>query len=290
MSAIEAARRYVAAWNARDGAALAAAFRPGGTYEDPNTDGPLGTGPLGVYAGALWTAFPDLWFEEAGWQEAAGGEITFRWVMRGTNRGSLRGLPPTGATVALPGVDLITVCDDAVERVVGYFDSGTLMRQLGVMSVVQPYAVGPVRFGVCTQVRSAGQAPPAAVSLTMIEARSDDEVQRIREISRRIMLQLPTMPGFLSFQGSVVGHRLSTVTLWDSAEAARQVMREPSHREGTALMFSGALGQAFHSSTWTLDRLGELRVRCPGCGRLRDGVATPSCGCGAPAEERPAYW
>ena len=290
MSALEAARRYVAGWNARDTAALAAAFRPGGTYEDPNTGGPLGTAALASYASALWAAFPDLWFEEAGWQEAAAGEFTLRWIMRGTNQGSLRGLPPTGAVIALPGVDLITVCDDAVERVVGYFDGGTLMKQLGVMSVVQPHAVGPVRFGTCTRVRSASQGPPSAMSLTMIEARSDAEVQQIREISRRIMLQLPTMPGFLSFQGAVVGHRLTTVTLWESAEAARQVLHEASHREGTARMFGGELGQAFNASTWTLDRLGELRVRCPGCGRIRDGVAMPACGCGAPAGERPAYW
>jgi heme-degrading monooxygenase HmoA len=128
------------------------------------------------------------------------------------------------------------------------------------------------------------------VALTMIEARSDDEVGQIREVSRRIMLQLPAMPGFISFQGTVVGRRLSTVTLWESAEAARQVVREANHREGTARMFGGELGQAFHSSTWTLDRLGELRVRCPGCGRIRDGVAMPACGCGTPAGERPAYW
>jgi steroid delta-isomerase-like uncharacterized protein len=290
MSAMEAARRYVAAWNGRDTAALAASFRPGGTYEDPNTGGAIGTGPLGSYASALWTAFPDLWFEEAGWQEASGGEITFRWVMHGTNRASLRGLPPTGASIALPGVDLITVCDDAVERVVGYFDTGTLMKQLGVMSVVQPYVAGPVHFGVSTQVRSASQAPPGAVSLTMIEARSDQEVQRIREISRRIMVELPGMRGFLSFQGAVVGRRLTTVTLWESPEAARQVMHEPNHRQASADMLGGELGSAFHASTWNLDRRGELRVRCPERGRLRDGSTVPACGCGAPAGERPAYW
>jgi len=290
MSAMEAARRYVAGWNARDAAGLAAAFRPGGTYEDPNTGGPNGRDALGAYASALWTAFPDLSFDEVGWQEGSGDEVTFRWIMRGTNRASLRGLPPTGATIALPGVDVISVCDEAVERVVGYFDRTTLMEQLGVMSVVQPHAVGPVHFGTCTRVRSTSQAPPGAVVLTMIEARSDPEVQQIRELSRRIMLRLPAMPGFLSFQGTVVGHRLSTVTLWESAEAARQVMREANHREGTARMFGGELGQAFHASTWTLDRLGELRVRCPECGRIRDGVAMPGCDCGARAGERPAYW
>jgi hypothetical protein len=62
MSALDAARRYVAAWNARDATRLAESFRPGGTYEDPNTRGPIGGGPLGQYAGTLWSAFPDLTF------------------------------------------------------------------------------------------------------------------------------------------------------------------------------------------------------------------------------------
>ena len=187
-------------------------------------------------------------------------------------------------------MDIITACDDAVERVVGYFDRTTLMEQVGVMSVVQPYVAGPVHFGACTQVRSASPAPPGAVSLTMIEARSDHEVQRIREISRRIMVELPGMPGFLSFQGAVVGRRLTTVTVWESPEAARQVMHEANHRQASAEMLQGQLGSAFHASTWTLARLGELCVRCPECGRLRDGRTHAACRCGAPADTRPAFW
>ena len=290
MKGIEAARRYVAAWNARDAARLAETFRPGGTYEDPNTGGPIGTGPLGHYAGALWTAFPDLTFEEVDYRETAPGEIVFRWIMRGTNRGSLRGLPPTGATVALPGCDFITACDDGLQRVQGYFDRTTLMEQLGAQIVVQPHAVGPVRFGVCSSVRSGNPAMPGAVSLTMIEARTDDEVQQIRDTSRRIMLQLSAMPGFLSFQGAVIGRRLTTVTLWESREAQRQVMREANHKQAASDMFAGSVGAAFHASSWTLERVGELWRRCEACGELRDARTQTTCACGADAGTLPALW
>jgi steroid delta-isomerase-like uncharacterized protein len=290
MNGMNAARRYVAGWNARDAARLADSFVPGGTYEDPNTRGPIGPEPLGQYAGALWSAFPDLTFEETDYQTAESGEIIFRWVMRGTNRGSLRGLPPTGATIALPGVDFISARDGGVERVQGYFDRTTLMEQLGVQVHVQPYAVGPVRFGVCTSVRSGNPAPPGAVSLTMIEARNDGEVQHIRDVSRRIMLQLCGMPGFLSFQGAVIGRRLTTVTLWESREAQRQVMREANHKQASQDMFAGSVGEAFHASAWTLERLGELWIRCPACGELRDGRTQEVCRCGAGAPERPAFW
>ena len=290
MSGIDVARRYAAAWNARDAARLAGTFRPGGTYEDPSTGGPLEPGPLQHYAGALWTAFPDLTFEELDYRETAPGEIVFRWIMRGTNRGSLRGLPPTGATIALPGVDLIVAHEDGVERVQGYFDRATLMEQMGVQVIVQPYAVGPVRFGMSTSVKSPNPASPGALSLTMIDARTDDEVQQIRDVSRRIMLQLCGMPGFLSFQGAVIGRRLTTVTLWESREAQRQVMREANHKQASSDMFAGSVGAAFNSSSWTLERLGELWMRCESCGKLRDARTQAECRCGAAAEVRPAFW
>jgi heme-degrading monooxygenase HmoA len=210
--------------------------------------------------------------------------------MRGTNRGSFKGLPPTGARIAAPGVDLIRVRDDGVERVEGFFDRATVLEQLGVQVVVQPYSVGPVRLGVSSHVRSGSAGQPGAVALTMIEARSDAELQEIRDISRRIMLQLRGMPGFLSFQGAVVGRRLTTVTLWETPEAARQVMREANHKKASADLFAGSIAGAFHSSTWALQRLGELWVRCPECQALRDARTSVQCECGAAAGERPAFW
>ncbi|HJR49487.1 MAG TPA: ester cyclase [Gemmatimonadales bacterium] len=291
MNAMNIAGRYVAAWNARDTARLAESFREGGTYEDPNTGGPIGTEGLSAYAAALFAAFPDLVFEDAGMRPVSENEVQFAWIMKGTNRGSLRGLPPTGASIALPGLDLIKVCDEGVEQVRGYFDRQTLMEQLGLQVAVQPFSVGPIRFGVCTQVRSESRRPPGAVVLTMIEARSDAEVQQIRDVSRRIMLQLPGMAGFLSFQGAVVGRRLSTVTLWETAESARQVMKESNHKQASSDMFGGSVGAAFHGSTWVLERLGELWVRCRECGALRDAKVDERCRCGVQPQEEPvAFW
>ena len=154
MNVMDIARRYVDAWNARDTTRLAASFREGGTYEDPNTGGPIGTGGLSAYAAALFAAFPDLTFEDAGMRRVSESELQFAWIMKGTNRGSLRGLPPTGASIALPGLDLIKVCDDGVAQVRGYFDRQSLMEQLGLQVAVQPFSAGPIRFGICTQVRS----------------------------------------------------------------------------------------------------------------------------------------
>lgn len=290
MEPTDIVRRYADAWNARDPARVAATFREGGTYEDPYTGKPLGAEALAGYAAGLFAGFPDLEFEVVSNRESGPGDVVFAWTMRGTNRGSLRGLPPTGSRIALPGVDLIKVRADGIERVQGFFDRQTMMEQLGLQVVTQPQAVGPVRFGVCTQVRSGSQAPPGAVALTMIDARSDAEVQQIRDASRRIMVALVGMPGFLSFQGAVVGRRLTTVTLWESREAARQVMREGNHKQASADMLGGSIGGAFHSSVWGLEHMGELWLRCEGCGGLRDARTATVCQCGAPVEQRPAFW
>ena len=283
-------REYIDAWNARDPARVAGTLSEGGTYEDPITGGPLGKEALAEYAAGLFASFPDLDFELASNGESGPGHVVLAWTMRGTNRGALRGLPATGCRIALPGVDLITVGERGIERVQGFFDRQTMMDQLGLHVVTQPHAVGPVRFGVCTQVRSKSQAPPGAVALTMIDARSDDEVQHIRDASRRIMMGLVGMPGFLSFQGAVVGRRLTTVTLWESREAMRQVMREENHKQASGEMLAGVVGGAFHASTWSLERMGDLWVRCEECGGLWDARATTACRCGARVEERPAYW
>jgi SnoaL-like polyketide cyclase len=87
------------------------AVADGGTYADPTTESPLAGPALAEHVRALLTAFPDLNFEVVSCQPAdvgTDGTMVVQWLMRGTNTGSLRGLIPTGRTVTLPGVDVIT--------------------------------------------------------------------------------------------------------------------------------------------------------------------------------------
>jgi len=55
-----------------------------------------------------------------------------QWVMRGTNAGPTPAGPATGLTVDLPGADVIDYdpVSDRVARVVGDFDTATMLRQL----------------------------------------------------------------------------------------------------------------------------------------------------------------
>ena len=59
-----------------------------------------------------------------------------QWMMRGTNHGSMLGMSSTGRTVAVPGADFITIRDDKIASVQGYFDSRAVPDQLD-MAVVR---------------------------------------------------------------------------------------------------------------------------------------------------------
>ena len=144
--------------------------------------------------------------------EGADGMVTAEWVMKGTNTAPWNGLPPTGASVTLPGVDVIRVVGNGIQTVRGYFDSGAVPRALGLDVIVQPKAIGPFQFGVSTRITSGSTAMPAAFSITWLEARTDEERQVIREASRKVASELLPMPGFIGWVGMTVGHRMMTVT------------------------------------------------------------------------------
>ena len=289
MQPTEIARRYIDAWNNRSPAAISEMFVEGGTYTDPVTRGPLSGAAIGSFAEGLFAAFPDLSFEITSNAETASG-VVLEWTMRGTNTASLSGLPPTGARMAQPGIDVIRVSGDKVLSVRGYFDRQTMLEQLGLQVVVQPHQVGPITFGTSTRVRSGSTATPGAFSLTMVDARSNEEVQEIRMYSRRIMLGMPAMPGFLSFLGAVVGHRLYTVSAWTGPEEARCINRDQAHREASSEFRRGELGSAFHSSIWTPNHMSPRWSRCASCGRVSGEKESGGvCPCGTVLPELP-FW
>jgi steroid delta-isomerase-like uncharacterized protein len=290
MHPAEVARAYIAAWNSRSPEAINETFIAGGTYTDPVTDGPLTGAAIGAFAGGLFLAFPDLTFDILSLEET-NSAVTLEWLMRGTNTGSLRGLPPTGASIAQPGVDVIRVNGEKVASVRGYFDSHTMLAQLGLQVVVQPHHVGPVEFGVSTRMRSGNNTVPGAFSLTMVDARSVEEVQEVRLRSREILLSMSSMPGFLSFLGVVVGRRLYTISAWTGPDEARAVMRDDVHREATSQFVQGNLCSTFRGSVWVPHHVSPPWVCCESCGRatrLKEGHSACTCGAGLPGP--PVFW
>jgi steroid delta-isomerase-like uncharacterized protein len=105
-------------------AADAAIYMPTGELVD--LDGLKG------FAGAFRESFPD-WhstFEEL---IEEGDRVAERWTGRGTHRGELQGIPPTGKRVEVPGSVFYRIVDGKIVEFRGQLDMMGLMRQLGAI-------------------------------------------------------------------------------------------------------------------------------------------------------------
>lgn len=280
MNALERCRGYFDAWAARDMNGILAAFAPRGRYEDPTTRGPLSVAGLRAHAERLWEAFPDLTFEMVSIDPIGTDRVSGQWRMRGTNTGSLNGLPPTERAVDLPGIDVVVAGPAGIESVTGYFDSVAVARQLGLEVRVQASEIGPLRFGTSVRAGARPGRRPGVIALTELVARSDADVKRIREWSREIAADSLASTGFLAFAGTTCGHRMTTLSEWTSLEAMRASMHQGLHREAMRAFFDGGLAEGATSSVWTPLRVGPWWRRCA-CGatsRLESMVGTCRCG------------
>lgn len=291
MGALKAAQAYFEAWNARDGAALIASLGGDGTYADPTTGGALSGVALTAHVEALWAAFPDLGFEITSLAETGGGRLAAEWVMRGTNSGSFRGLPPTGRRVELAGADFIETANDKVRAVVGYFDSAAVPRQLGLQVVVQPHEAGPFRFGESAAVQSGRTDAPGAYSITQLEAVDDAQATNVRNLSRRVLTEMLGMPGFIGAVTAKIGLRMVTVSAWDHPDDPKRLTREGSHVEAMKPFFQGSLAKSAITSVWTPTRISPYWIRCAACRKMHDPAKSgPTCDCGAALPDPPPYW
>jgi hypothetical protein len=173
-----------------------------------------------------------------------------------------------------------------------YFDSRAVSDQLGLQVTVQPYSVGPFSFGTSTAVQTGKKIKPGAFSITSIQARSDEEVQEIRDLSRQSVVEMLPMEGFIGWVGMTIGHRMLTVTAWEHPDDPRQLSQGGTHREAMTRFFGAkGLGRAGMTSVWVPERIGPMRVRCEACGQMVDSAkADRTCECGASLPEAMAYW
>jgi steroid delta-isomerase-like uncharacterized protein len=87
---------------------------------------------LKSFAGAWRESFPD-WhstFEEL---IVEGDRVAERWIGRGTHRGELQGIPPTGKRVEAPGSVFYRIVGGKIVEFRGQLDMMSLMQQLGVI-------------------------------------------------------------------------------------------------------------------------------------------------------------
>jgi steroid delta-isomerase-like uncharacterized protein len=61
-----------------------------------------------------------------------GEKVAYRWTFRGTHRGELMGIPPTGREVTITGITINRLSGGKVEEQWNNFDQLGMLQQLGV--------------------------------------------------------------------------------------------------------------------------------------------------------------
>jgi steroid delta-isomerase-like uncharacterized protein len=122
-----------AAWNAHDAEAVAAIFAEDAVLREAGSGVEhRGRTAIRDRARALLAAFPDFRLEKIV-LVIDGLRHADRWVMTGTHRGELFGIPPTGRQVRLYGSTFTTLRDDGlVVEDVHFTDGAALAAQLGL--------------------------------------------------------------------------------------------------------------------------------------------------------------
>lgn len=244
MSLTAALDRYFAAWNNHDPDAVVRSLVEGGSYEDPTTGGPLTGNALAANVATLLTGFPDLHFDLVSVAATSDTGAAAQWLMRGTNTGPMPAGPATGQAVALPGADFIDYdsAADRIAKVVGYFDTATLLTQLGLQAHITPADMEPVtKFGVGLRVDTQRQAVPGAFSVTCIDIDPEHQTTLIDANTGIVMEQLSN-DGYLGSCFASIGRRNYTFTAWESVEAAKAALHAGAHRKAMHLARTGGLG------------------------------------------------
>ena len=79
-------------------------------------------------------AFPDVHFtiDE---QIAEGDKVVTRWTAHGTHQGELAGIPATGKSSTVTGINVDRIVNGKIAESWGIFDQFGMMQQLGVIPV-----------------------------------------------------------------------------------------------------------------------------------------------------------
>jgi steroid delta-isomerase-like uncharacterized protein len=121
------------AWSAHDMKRVLALFTEDLLYEDV-TMGVTNrsAAELQAFGEGFFSAFPDVVFELRS-SSADGSSGSSEWIMRGTHKGDLPGMPATGRRVDVRGASVFEFAGRRIRRCSDYWDMVTLLRQLRLM-------------------------------------------------------------------------------------------------------------------------------------------------------------
>lgn len=125
--------QYAAAWSARDVQQVLSFFTDDCVYEDIAL-GRVNRGKeeLKAFLSETFAAFPDFTIEPKT-PFMGGNWVGLEWVMSGTHKGDIPGLPATGKSFSIRGVSIVEMAGDKIKNSRDYWDMATFLRQIGVM-------------------------------------------------------------------------------------------------------------------------------------------------------------
>jgi steroid delta-isomerase-like uncharacterized protein len=123
-------RYFAELLNAGDFSRAAELLTPDFAFHGPSSPGGLDAAGFEAFVHDLRRAFPDKRFAEIE-RVAEGDRIASRFRMTGTHQQSYLGLPPTRRRIDIEGCDLLYLQDGRLREVRSYFDTTTMLRQLG---------------------------------------------------------------------------------------------------------------------------------------------------------------
>ena len=288
MNSVAIANDYLSAWNSHSAQSIVDLFSKDGSYSDPAT-GEISGSAIGEYARGIWASFPDLSFELVGITEAGKDKAVAEWLMKGTNSGEFQGLPPTGKSISLSGVDIIEVTDSKIKRVKGYFDTQVIPKQLGLQVLIQSAQIGPFSFGNSVCVQTGKKTKPGAFAITSLW-NSEEQIEEIRHLTQKTATEMLSMDGFIGASFMRIGTRGITVSAWESPQDTKQLMQGGTHSEAMRKFWS-ELSDAGFTSVWTPDHINPLWVRCGACQKMNDYEKSSGvCSCGSSLPDSPGYF
>jgi hypothetical protein len=171
--------------------------------------------------------------------------------MQGTNTGPLPGGPATGGTIDLPGAEFFTYDArvDRVSTVVGYFDTATMLGQLGLQAHITPNDIdGIVSFGTSNRVETGRDTVPGAFTVTLIDVDPEHQFTLVDATTAIVMEQLAN-DDYLGTCFATIGRRNFTFTAWASPEAAQDALRSDAHTQAMKLAQTGGIGDTARGVT-----------------------------------------
>lgn len=132
MSQADVVRQMVQEWSNHNAAKAVSLLADNAEYWDVTQPAPFKNNKeIEKFFESYFDAFPNVQYEVLR-MFTAGDQVACEWRMRGKQEKELEGINGIGKSVDLVGASICTVVNNKIVRQIDFWDSGTMMRQLGL--------------------------------------------------------------------------------------------------------------------------------------------------------------